>query len=380
MRIEIRAAAALSCFGEGPEAHRLALRTGRCGLLQRPGHSGGPALPCARIGDQSSAELRPLELAEHTLQSVLEQAGLGPAERRSCALFLGTTTGLSATEELLWLEQHRLGKPWHANMRSGGLGRLAAVLASRLGSRAPLFTYTTACTSTAVALVMAARLVRAGQVERALVLGLDVLMGIAADGFRYLQLYSETGCRPFDRDRDGLQLGEGCAALLLEKGGSGRFEMLDGAIAHDSSHIASGSSDGRTAAGVMAEAMRRSRVERGSITAIKAHGTGTPANDLSELNALTKIFGERPPPFSSLKGALGHTLGASSALETAAWLWCLEEGFLPPTVGFANAAQPGLEPLRQPLPLDGRPGVHLFNAFGFGGTSVSYLIRDRGTR
>jgi 3-oxoacyl-(acyl-carrier-protein) synthase len=377
LRIQIKASAALSCFGEGPLAHRPALREGRSGL--KPAAPGAAwTLPGALIPDSGPLETRPIDLAARVVDAAVAQAGLTARQRERCAVFFGTTTGLAAAEEATWLSERQAGSVFHGIMRHGGPGRLACMMAARIGSHAPAFSFTTACTSTAVGMVMAARMLRSRRIERALVLGLDVMMRVAADGFRYLQLYSETRCRPFDRDRDGLQLGEGCAALLLEPGDGGRFELLDGAIAHDSSHIAAGSSDGRTAATVIEEALRRSAIAPAEVTAIKAHGTGTPTNDLSELNALDRIFGGRPPPFTSLKGAFGHTLGASAALETAAWLWCLEEGFIPPTHGFATPSEPALSPLTSALETGGRPGVHLFNAFGFGGTSVAYLVRDRG--
>lgn len=223
-------------------------------------------------------------------------------------------------------------------------------------------------------------MLRAGQIPRALVVGHDLVMKVAVDGFRHLQLYSQGGCRPFDRDRDGIVLGEGVAAVVLEASDvPARFELLDGAIAHDASHIAAGSSDGLTAARVMVEALRRSGVGGGEVTAIKAHGTGTPTNDLSELRGLERAFEGRPPPFASLKAFLGHTTAASSLVEMAHWLACLEEGFVPASLGFANPLPESPHaPLRAALETGGRPGVHMFNAFGFGGSAVSYLVRDHG--
>jgi 3-oxoacyl-(acyl-carrier-protein) synthase len=130
----------------------------------------------------------------------------------------------------------------------------------------------------------------------------------------------------------------------------------------------------------MGEALRLSGVERTDLTAVKGHGTGTVTNDRSELRGLQKVFGGAVPPFSSLKGLLGHTLGSCSALETVLWAWCLEEGFVPASLGFAAPeADVPLQPLRTALRTDGRPGFHLFSAFGFGGTSVSYVLADRGS-
>jgi 3-oxoacyl-(acyl-carrier-protein) synthase len=94
---------------------------------------------------------------------------------------------------------------------------------------------------------------------------------------------------------------------------------------------------------------------------------------------MERAFGEAVPPFTSLKGAVGHTLGCSCALETVLWTWCLEAGFVPMCQGFTSPDEDvPFEPLRSPLETEGRPGFHLFSAFGFGGTSVSYVLSDRG--
>jgi 3-oxoacyl-(acyl-carrier-protein) synthase len=380
VRVDVRAAAAFSCFGTARAAQVEALREGRTGLgplgeSYSYGGLWGAPIPGERT------DRRPVDLTEQMADLIVERAGLTERERRGLAIFVGTTTGFSAAEEVAYYREKALGRDWKWQLSCGGPGRLGDYLARRLGSRAPIFTYTTACTSTAVGLLMAARMIRAGQVERALVFGLDLLMKISVDGFRFLQIYSETRCRPFDRRRDGLQLGEAVGALLLEPRGErgSRFELLDGAMAHDPSHIAAGSNDGRTASALMKEALSRSCVAPGEVTAIKAHGTGTPINDVSELRALNSLFDGRPPPFVSLKGALGHTLGASAAMETANWLACLEAGFVPPSCGFEQPSdEVPFTPLARPLPTEGRPGRYLFNSFGFGGTSVCYVVADHG--
>lgn len=382
--VDIRGAAAFSCLGLDPGPQAKALRCGRSGLAPLgPGSPfGEETLTAGAIPAAFTGEERAQRLAELLIERLVEEARLTDKERRSCAVFGGVASGVHSCEEVGTLGRIRRGEPWRSELLSGGPGRFTAGAAERLGARGPLFTYTTACTSTAVALVMAVRMLRAGLVERAAVLGVDVLMRVFLEGFRSLQLYSESRCRPFDRDRDGLQIGEGCVGVVLERGSAGsrvRFGLLDGAIARDPSHIAAGSDDGRTAAAIMADALRRSGVEPSEVVSIKAHGTGTPVNDLSELRGLRAAFGDSPPPFASLKGALGHTLGSSAALETVAWTWCLEQGFVPFNAGFETPTEEvPLAPLREPHLTGGRPGVHLCNAFGFGGTSVSYVLTDRG--
>jgi 3-oxoacyl-(acyl-carrier-protein) synthase len=316
-------------------------------------------------------ERRPFVLVDQVVRSL----GLSPSELEESAIFAGTTTGISASEEITYLKDRQVGLPWEAAFHCGGPGRLAAFCTHQFGIKGPAFTYTTACTSTGVGIVMAARMLRQGRIRRAIVLGLDLMMKMSLTGFRSLQLYSQSECRPFDARRDGLCLGEACAALVLEPG-EAPWQLLDGAICHDPGHIAAGSADGLTASTVMTQALLRSGIKPSEVSAIKAHGTGTPTNDLTELNALKHAF-EKVPPFTSLKSTFGHTLAASSALECVTWTWCVDDGFIPGTIGFSQAAtESSLRPQLEPMAM-ARPSLHLFNAFGFGGTSVSFVAEVR---
>ena len=377
--VAIRGRAAWSSLGQGAQAHVAALREGKTGIAPLPESLRlGSVSAGAVTGGHEAADRRPNFITATTLEALAADARLTRKELQDTAVFVGTTTGVAAAEEITYLRDRTLGATWKAQFLAGGPGRLAAFAAQSLGAKGPCFTYTTACTSAAVGVVMATRMLRQGRIRRAVVVGLDVLMKMSLEGFRLLQLRTDGGCRPFDARREGLQLGEACAAVVLEPG-EARYQVLDGAIRHDPGHIAAGSTDGKTAAGVMAEALRRSEVAPSQVTAIKAHGTGTPTNDLTELRALVLAFGKQPPPFTSLKSTFGHTLGASAALELVAWLWCLDAGFLPGTYGFSTPdPELSLPPLARPTPVGPGPGAHLFNSFGFGGTSVSFLVQDRG--
>ncbi len=203
-------------------------------------------------------------------------------------------------------------------------------------------------------------------------------MKMSLEGFRLLQLYSEAGCRPFDARRDGLQLGEGSAALVLEAGDAA-LTLLDGAISHDPGHIAAGSTDGATAAQVMNEGLEKCGVKPSEISAIKAHGTATIANDVTELNALNLTFLSKPPPFTSLKSTFGHTLGGLSRARAGDVDLVRRRRPFPAPWASANGL-PGaqltpaqLEPRRCPTGTT----LHLFNSFGFGGTSVSFVAQVR---
>lgn len=372
--IAIRARSAISCFGDTPQSHVEALRAGRSGLKPMdPVRGLGAHRAATTEAGMDASDQRPFALVGNAVRAL----GLSKQELAESAIFAGTTTGIAASEEIAYLRDKAAGLPWRAAFLCGGPGRLSAYCTHAFGIKGPAFTYTTACTSTAVGVVMAARMLRQGRIKRAIVVGLDLMMKMSLEGFRLLQLYSDTECRPFDARRDGLNLGEACAALVLEPG-EAKVMLLDGAIHHDPGHIAAGSTDGVTAAAVMADALARSEVKPSQVTAVKAHGTGTPTNDLTELNALSVAFGGKPPPFSSLKSTFGHTLGASAALELVSWTWCAEEGFIPGTHGFQQkTAESPHVPQIEPTAIGNQGSVHLFNAFGFGGTSVSFLAEVR---
>jgi len=126
--------------------------------------------------------------------------------------------------------------------------------------------------------------------------------------------------------------------------------------------------------GVVSQTFAKAGLAPGEIVAVKAHGTGTRDNDLSEGRGLVRAFGEKLPPVVSLKGVIGHCLGAAGAVETALWLSCLEEGTIPRSFGFTQVdPEIGFTPSQENIPA--ADGAYLFTFFGFGGTCTSYIIR-----
>jgi 3-oxoacyl-[acyl-carrier-protein] synthase-1 len=171
-------------------------------------------------------------------------------------------------------------------------------------------------------------------------------------------------------------LGEGTGALVLGmqegRGGSLRNACFCGAASLTDPQGITCSSPERMAE-VMAAALKDARISPGEITAIKAHGVSTPAGDRAEGQGLRQVFGGDMPPVASFKPAIGHTLGACAVLETASFLGCVQERFLPPTPGFEQADPAvGCEPLRSAQAVN--PGLFLLNHFGFGGNNTSLVF------
>jgi len=162
-------------------------------------------------------------------------------------------------------------------------------------------------------------------------------------GFSALKALSPFPCRPFDRDRKGLSLGEGAAALLLMNAARARREnrnqlgtVLGWGIANDATHITAPAKSGRGLVLAIDQALRSANRKPEEITAISAHGTGTVYNDLTELTAFRQVFGQRKMPIYSIKGAIGHTLGAAGGIEIILGLKSLSNRMIPPTIGFSN--------------------------------------------
>ncbi|RPH87435.1 MAG: hypothetical protein EHM66_02790 [Deltaproteobacteria bacterium] len=146
-----------------------------------------------------------------------------------------------------------------------------------------------------------------------------------------------------------------------------------GYLFNDNSSLTSAGTDGGLVKNVVLQTLAKAAIDPGRIVAVKAHGTGTRDNDLSEGRGLSKVFGEKLPPVISMKGAIGHCLGAAGTVETALWLSCLEEGTIPRSFGFTELdPEISFEPLQVNLPA--RDGAYLFTFFGFGGTCTSYII------
>jgi 3-oxoacyl-[acyl-carrier-protein] synthase II len=203
-----------------------------------------------------------------------------------------------------------------------------------------------ACAASTVGLAVGARMIESGEQESVLVCAADIVSRFTFMGFSALKALSPTTTRPFDAERDGLSLGDGAAAILmagrafLEREGREPLARLTGwGVANDANHITGPARDGCGLIQAIRSALEQAGREPDAIEAFCAHGTGTPYNDAMELTALESVFGERRFPLFSVKGAVGHTLGAAGAAETAVCVRALQEGIVPATCGFRRGEE-----------------------------------------
>jgi 3-oxoacyl-[acyl-carrier-protein] synthase II len=316
----------------------------------------------------------------------LADAGLaGAVARERIGLVLGGTTGgmLRGEESLRERIQGTRQRYPSASVLGAPISASADVLADAFDLAGPRLSLSTACSSSANALGTALDWIRLGRADVVVTGGTESLCRMTFAGFNALHALSLEPCRPFDRERTGLSLGEGAAILVVEsaehaarRGAHVHAELLSAGNSADAHHLTAPHPDGTGAALAMRRALARAGLAPEDIDYINAHGTGTPLNDAVEATAIAAVFGEAAARLavSSTKGAIGHTLGAAGAIEALATILALRDGFLPPTV---NLADPDPACALDLVPRDSRPATlryALSNSYGFGGNNTSVVL------
>lgn len=365
------ASAGLVCHaGRGPRTVAGALRNPDIRPVGLRLDSLAPAveLPYLRA-DFETPDNRMLGMAQAAVSDALD--GYSAAQRRQMMLFVATSTPDSIGREPDFAATLARGES-AITLARPSTGLLAAYIAQDFALGGGQFSINTACSSGANALLYAAAALASGRCEQALVLGVEGPSRVTLAGFNSLMLASRTRCRPFDLDRDGLIIGEAAAAVVLStKPPAGRtgMRLLGGASACDTASAT------QTDAGSIAAVIRAALADAGvdGVDTIKAHGTATPGNDSAEALGIAQVLGAGKLPLTSIKPALGHTLGACGVLETLAMAACWRAGFLPPTAGFATPDPAlGVVPVTAAQPL--APGRMLLNYFGFGGNNCALVL------
>jgi 3-oxoacyl-(acyl-carrier-protein) synthase len=244
------------------------------------------------------------------------------------------------------------------------------------------FTLSTACSTGLHAAGMAKRLIESGRADVCLAVGADALSLLTVRGFASLMLIDPTGCKPFDKRRAGISLGEGAGALLFASDkaaavlGARPIAYMSGwGSSADCHHMTAPHPTGEGAKRSMRAALAEAGLSPFDIDLVAAHGTATPDNDLAEITAMQSVFAALPP-FCSMKRTLGHTLAASGIIESVFALCAMRKGCVPPTAGFEQADE---AIAAAPSAYRETPIEHVLkNAFGFGGNNASAVFsRER---
>jgi 3-oxoacyl-(acyl-carrier-protein) synthase len=330
------------------------------------------------FGKPDPAISRTSLLALHAAEEAILDSGLNAQEITSAdTALVGATTvgGMCLTDELYHdaLSKDE-GTPY---LSSYDYASITLAVRDRYGILGELSTINTACSSSANAILFGARLIRHGFARRAIVGGAESLAKFTINGFNALNILSSQPCAPFDRDRSGLNLGEGAAFLVLEKEedlrGKKSYACLTGyGNKNDAYHASSNSPEGLGPFLSMQEALENAGLQPEEIGYINAHGTGTENNDETESRAMIRLF-ERTPPFSSTKSFTGHTLGAAGAMEAVYSILNLEYQEVYPSLSFHYPIpETGLVPVLKYAKQEIRHVMS--NSFGFGGNCSTLIF------
>ena len=240
-------------------------------------------------------------------------------------------------------------------------------------------TISTACSSAANAIILGTKLLQAGLADIVVAGGTEALSKFHLNGFNSLMILDHEPCRPFDEQRNGLNLGEGAAFIVLEteehakKRNADIHAYITGyGNACDAFHQTATSENGEGAFLAMMQALDMANLKPQDIDYINAHGTGTQNNDATECVAIKRVFNESVPPVSSTKGFTGHTTSASGSIETVISLIAMRNSFIPVNIGWKQPMTDGIIPITQTT--EKELNHILCNSFGFGGNDSAIII------
>ena len=293
-------------------------------------------------------------------------------------LVSGTTVaGMDITEQ--FIDTLTASDEHLACVKNHSCGRSTQMIADYFGLFAEYTTISTACSSAANSLILGANMLKADQCDMVVAGGCESLSVFHLNGFNSLMILDHEQCRPFDEHRAGLNLGEGAAYVVLEKEESAakrgveKHAYLRGyGNACDAFHQTASSENGEGAYRAMTEALQMAGLKPSDIQYVNAHGTGTPNNDISESNALKRVFSDTMPLVSSTKSFTGHTTSASGSIEAVICLLAMRHHFVPANLGFTTPMTDGIVPTLGETNYDLRNVV--CNSFGFGGNDTSLVF------
>ncbi len=289
-------------------------------------------------------------------------------------LILATTTG-----EIDILERHVLEGVGDA--KESGLNFLLERVKALIGISGDGVIISSACASSSAALGFASSLIRSGKQDCVLVVAADAVTEFVFSGFSSLMALDPDKARPFDKNRAGLSLGEGAGYILLmsEKRAKNEDrkalgEVAGWAVAGDANHMTGPLRDGGGLQLAIQKALRNAEVSSDDVSCISTHGTGTLYNDAMEMKSYSSIFRDWPVPLYSIKGAVGHTMGASGLIETVIALHALKKNIIPPTVGLIDV-DPEARDWVSLEKRDLKGGIALLNNSGFGGVNAALVLK-----
>lgn len=316
-------------------------------------------------------------------QEAVKSSGIKNIKEFRTGIISATSVGGMGMTENLWLDYLNVEKSgdWLKYIEAHECGDSTEFIADNLGIKDYLSTISTACSSSANAIMFGARLIKHGILDRVVVGGTDSMARFTINGFMTLMILDKEQCKPFDANRQGLNLGEGAGFIVIEseKAAQGKeiFAELSGyGNSNDAYHQTASSPDGAGAFLAMEKALKKSGLKPSEIDYINAHGTGTTINDLSEGTAIDKLFSKNVPSISSTKAYTGHTLGACAAIEAVFSILSIKHNTIFPNLNYKTSMEELSFKPTTTLEKGKKINHVLSNSFGFGG-NTSALIFSR---
>ncbi len=316
-------------------------------------------------------------LGIHAAKEAFKNAGLELTNGARTGIVAGTTVGGMDLSETFY----RRPEENPSFIATHSCGFTTEKIADYLGISGTMSTISTACSSGLNAIAYGARLIRHGYIDRAIVGGTDALSLFTLNGFKTLMILDEQLCAPFDKNRKGLNLGEGAGFLVIEsetslkeRGGEAICTLTGWGNANDAFHQTASSPEGNGPYMCMKKALDQAGLSKDDIGYINVHGTGTENNDQTEGIALRRIFGKKVPAFSSTKSYTGHTLGAAGGVEAVIAVLSLQHQMCFPNLNFSTPMEdPALTPITEVISDSSLKHV-MTNSFGFGGNDSSLIF------
>lgn len=321
-------------------------------------------------------------LAIIAVKEAIANANLTPKQLGNAGFINASTVGgMDMTERYFF--EYENSESVRRYITTHNIGDVTHQIADYFRLKGIVTSVSTACSSSANAIITAAHLLTTGRADCLIVGGSDALSKFTINGFNSLMILSDSECTPFDAHRKGLNLGEAAAYLVLEteenalrRGAKIKAVLSGWGNANDAYHQTASSEDGQGAYLAMQQALQIAYLQPETIDYINAHGTATPNNDLSESRALLRVFGERVPHYSSTKPFTGHTLGAASSVEAVFSVMALRNDIVFPNLNY-QTPMPEV-PIRPQTELLHLPVRHvLSNSFGFGGNCSALIFSKK---
>jgi len=389
----------VSSLGLGKDAFFRGLEAGKSGI------SPVSSFDASQLGRQLAGEVKEFDPRDHltaaeqrrmgrcsamalaAARMAIADAGLGAEQLAGprTAVVLGTTMG--EAQLLADMEKEWIVKGPQAVRRSMipkyGSTLLPIHVARAIGAQGMVLTLPAACAAGNYAIGFAADMIRTGRADVVVTGAAELIQELQFSGFVRLAAMAPEKCQPFDRNRQGLLLGEGAGLLVLEseahaarRGARPQAEVGGYGLSCDAYHITRPHPDAAGSIAAMRAAITRSGIRPDDVDFVNAHGTGTKHNDAAETKVVHDVFGDRRVPISSMKSMLGHCMGAASALEAVGCVFTLETGVYPPTIGYETPDPECDVDVVANLARRGKADVVINNSLAFGGyNAVSIFAR-----